>query len=70
MMMVMHDLNLTAMCADNIVLTADGALVHHGTPQESPQDDLLSRAYGYRIVVNRTPDTGVYLLPQVVTAAG
>ncbi|SDW97204.1 iron complex transport system ATP-binding protein [Ruegeria halocynthiae] len=66
-MMVMHDLNLTAMCADSVILMADGALVHQGTPQETLRDQLLSTAYGCRIAVNRAPNTGVFLLPQVAT---
>lgn len=68
--MVMHDLNLTAMCADRVLLLSDGEILHHGEPQDSLRDDLLSRAYGCRIVVNRTPEAGVYLLPQVAGAAG
>ena len=67
--MVMHDLNLTSMCADNVILMADGGLLHQGAPQETLRDDLLSRAYGCRIAVNRIPETGVYLLPQVAMAA-
>lgn len=69
-MMVMHDLNLTSMCADNVILMANGSVLHQGTPQDTLQDELLSRAYGCRIVVNRTPETGVYLLPQVAMATG
>ncbi len=67
--MVMHDLNLTAMCADSVILMADGALMRQGPPQDSLRDDLLSRAYGCRIAVNRAPDSGVFLLPQVASAA-
>lgn len=67
--MVMHDLNLTSMCADSIILLANGMLLHKGAPQDTLRDDLLSRAYGCRITVNRTPETGPYLLPQVAVAA-
>ncbi|MFY2823538.1 heme ABC transporter ATP-binding protein [Ruegeria sp. MALMAid1280] len=63
--MVMHDLNLTAMCADNVLLLSDGEILHQGKPQDSLSNEMLSQAYGCRIVVNCTPDTGVYLLPQV-----
>ncbi|KIC41987.1 iron ABC transporter [Ruegeria sp. ANG-R] len=67
--MVMHDLNLTSMCADSVILMAGGTLLHQGGSQETLRNDLLSRAYGCRIAVNRTPETGVFLLPQVAMAA-
>jgi iron complex transport system ATP-binding protein len=65
--MVMHDLNLTAMCADSVLLLSDGKILHHGAPQDSLSDNRLSQAYGCRIVVNRTPKHGVYVLPQVAS---
>ncbi len=69
-LMAMHDLNLTAMCADHVLLLAEGEVLAQGSPQETLRDDLLSRAYGCRITVNRTPDAGVYLLPQVAGGLG
>ncbi|WP_170552010.1 heme ABC transporter ATP-binding protein [Ruegeria atlantica] len=63
--MVMHDLNLTAMCADNVILLSGGQILSQGTPVDTLCDDLLSQAYGCRIAVNCAPETGVYLLPQV-----
>ncbi|MDX1742946.1 MAG: heme ABC transporter ATP-binding protein [Ruegeria sp.] len=68
--MVMHDLNLTAMCADRVLLLSGGEILHHGAPQDSLCDDLLSRAYGCRIAVNRAPEAGVYILPQVAGWVG
>lgn len=64
-MMVMHDLNLTAMCANSVILLSNGGVLHQGSVGETLQDDLLSRAYGCDIAVNRTPDSGVFLLPQM-----
>lgn len=68
--MVMHDLNLTAMCADSVLLLSGGKVLHHGNPQDSLRNDLLSQAYGCSIAVNRVPDTGVYLLPQMAGKLG
>lgn len=63
--MVMHDLNLTAMCANSVLLMAGGELLHHGAPETCFRNDLLSQAYRCHIEVNAIPKTGVYLLPQV-----
>lgn len=64
-MMVMHDLNLTAMSADSVILLSGGEVLHQGTAQDKLHDDLLSRAYGCLIAVNRVPKAGVFLLPQM-----
>ncbi len=65
---VMHDLNLTAMTADHVVLLAEGRLLAAGPPAEVMTDRLLSRAYGCAIRTNRTPASGPYLLPQMAGA--
>jgi iron complex transport system ATP-binding protein len=61
---VMHDLNLSAMFADQMALLIDGKLEIVGRPEKVMQADLLERAYGCRIALNRTPATGPWLLPQ------
>ena len=68
---VMHDLNLTAIYADHVVLMKDGAVLAHGTPAEVLTDATLSRAYDHPLRVNRPAPEGVpYLLPQACRAAG
>ncbi|HEY0212496.1 MAG TPA: heme ABC transporter ATP-binding protein [Paenirhodobacter sp.] len=62
---VMHDLNLTAMHADRMVLMAQGAVLATGTPAQVMTDGHLSAAYRAPIRINRAPDTGVWLLPQM-----
>lgn len=62
---VMHDLNLTAMFADQVLLLDEGRIVAAGTPAQVLTDALLSRAYRAPLRVNRTPPAGqVFLLPQ------
>lgn len=67
---VLHDLNLAAANADEIVLLADGRQLARGGPADVMRDDLLSIAYGCEVRLNRTPSGGVpFLLPQVSSAA-
>lgn len=62
---VMHDLNLTAMFADHIVLMKTGKVIARGTPSNVITQETLSRAYGARIRVNSPgPQNTPYLLPQ------
>ena len=65
---VMHDLNLSAMFADRMVLLAEGALVAAGTPDAVLTDALLSNAYGCPIRTNALPSHGTWLLPQAVAS--
>ncbi len=64
---VMHDLNLTAMHADRIILMDSGRIAALGTPREVLTDPLLSGAYRCRLCVNTAPATGIWLLPQSAT---
>ncbi len=66
---VMHDLNLTAMTADHVILLSEGRLLAAGPPTYVMTDRLLSQAYRCDIRTNRTPTTGPYLLPQMAGAA-
>jgi iron complex transport system ATP-binding protein len=61
---VMHDLNLSAMFADRMVLLVDGQLAAEGTPDSVMQSGLLGRAYACRIAMNQLPTSGPWLLPQ------
>jgi len=62
--MVLHDLNLTAMAADRVLLLKSGALLAQGGPEDVLTDRLLSLAYGCRIRITTPPQTGPWLLPQ------
>lgn len=62
---VMHDLNLTAMFAQHVVLMAGGQVLAQGRPEAVLTDAGLSQAYGCSIRVNRTPQKGIWVLPHV-----
>lgn len=64
---VMHDLNLTAMFADRVLLMNKGHIAGNGPPEDVLTDDLLSHAYGCNLVVGRAPPEGIWLLPQSAT---
>lgn len=62
---VMHDLNLTAMFADHVVLMEAGKVAATGTPQEVLTDETLTRTYNCPVPVNTTPPGKIpFLLPQ------
>jgi iron complex transport system ATP-binding protein len=62
---VMHDLNLTAMFADEVVLMEAGRVAATGTPAEVLTDETLARTYGCPVPVNTTPPAQIpFLLPQ------
>lgn len=61
---VMHDLNLTAMGADRVVLISGGRVLEAGRPADVLTDDTLSAAYECRICVGVAPP-GPFILPQV-----
>ena len=61
---VMHDLNLTAMYADQIFVLSQGKVVAVGAPSEIFDNQTLERAYRCRVDVNNPPaDATPYLLP-------
>lgn len=62
---VMHDLNLTAMFADQITLIDAGSARAHGAPQQVLTNDTLSAAYHCKLQVNTPPPMGgAWILPQ------
>ncbi|MGN7871111.1 heme ABC transporter ATP-binding protein [Paracoccus sp. 22332] len=65
---VMHDLNLTAMFADHVLLMQGGRALAQGAPDRVLTDPLLSQAYGCALRVRHAPDRGVWLLPQGAVA--
>ena len=67
---VMHDLNLTAMFADQIVLMSEGSVLADGRPDAVMTDDTLSRAYRCDLRVSCPPsDNQPFLLPHAARAA-
>jgi len=67
---VMHDLNLTAMFADYVMVMANGQLIAAGSTPRVFTDDVLSRAYNCRLQTNVLPSKGVpYVLPQMARSA-
>jgi iron complex transport system ATP-binding protein len=61
---ILHDLNLAAAVADEIVLLAAGRVAAAGAPCEVLRDELLSAAYGCRVTANRIPENGrPFVLP-------
>jgi iron complex transport system ATP-binding protein len=64
---VMHDLNLTAMFADHVVMLRGGRLQAAGTPADVFTPGQLADVYGCALSVRRVPATGgieVHLPPQ------
>ena len=62
---VLHDLNLAAAYADEIVLMSRGRIRASGRPAEVLRDDLLSEVYGCPVRTNATPAAGVpFVIPQ------
>lgn len=55
---VMHDLNLTAMFADHVVMYRQGRIFAAGTPAEVLTPSNLSAVYGCELEVIRDSDTG------------
>lgn len=61
---VMHDLNLTALYADRVVILSDGQVLADGAPGDVMTDEILSKAYGCKITVNQAPhNSAPFLLP-------
>jgi iron complex transport system ATP-binding protein len=61
---ILHDLNLAAAVADRLVLLAGGRVAAVGSPAEVLRDEVLSAAYGCRVMPNRAPETGrPFVLP-------
>lgn len=60
---VMHDLNLSAQIADEMVLMAQGQIMRTGSPRQVMRDDILSRVYGCRLRVGVAPARLPWLIP-------
>jgi iron complex transport system ATP-binding protein len=56
---VMHDLNLTAMFADHVVMLKGGRLHAAGAPEDVFTEDALEAVYGCRLSVTHEPESGL-----------
>lgn len=66
---ILHDLNLTAMLADQVVLLDAGRVLASGAPDRVLTSALLSKAYGCQINIGKPPTSGLYVLPQTAALA-
>jgi iron complex transport system ATP-binding protein len=68
---VMHDLNLTAMYADRVMMMSGGKLIANDAPKHVLTDEILSNAYGCKLQTNVLPAIGVpFILPHMAQSAG
>ncbi len=64
---VLHDLNLTAMFADEVMMIHEGRVAAFGAPAAVLTDETIERVFDCRLRVGRTPQAGVpFVLPQSV----
>jgi iron complex transport system ATP-binding protein len=56
---VLHDLNLTAMFADHVVMLKAGRLHGEGAPGDVFTESALEAVYGCRLSVRHEPETGL-----------
>ncbi|MEL6504897.1 MAG: heme ABC transporter ATP-binding protein [Pseudomonadota bacterium] len=64
---VMHDLNLTAMFADQIFVMKDGEVAASGTPEEVLRTPIIASVFDCPLEVNTAPeDKTPFVLPQSV----
>lgn len=62
---VMHDLNLTAMFADQTVMMKSGRIRASGVPRDVLTDENMETVFGYRMQVSVAPARDVpFVLPQ------
>jgi iron complex transport system ATP-binding protein len=63
-LMVIHDLNLAARCADQMLLMQCGKIVISGTPQEVLRPDTITRVFQVEATIGSHPVSGT---PLVIT---
>ena len=62
---ILHDLNLTAMFADRVIVMHRGRLAAAGAPQEVLTDDLIAQVFDCRLRVGALPAGSMpFVLPQ------
>jgi iron complex transport system ATP-binding protein len=55
--MVLHDLNLAARCADKLVVFNGGTIEAAGTPENILTEQLIDKVFGVKVTVARHPAT-------------
>ncbi|MDA0795246.1 MAG: heme ABC transporter ATP-binding protein [Proteobacteria bacterium] len=55
--MVLHDLNLAARCADNLVVIDSGVIATQGSPEEVLTEPLIDRVFGVKSIITEHPIT-------------
>lgn len=61
---ILHDLNLTAMFADHVVVVSRGRVAAAGTPRDVLEDRLIEQVFDCRLRVGAVPGGGVpFVLP-------
>ncbi len=51
----MHDINLTCLYADRLIVLASGEILAEGAPHDVVTPEIIARAFGARVVVTRHP---------------
>jgi iron complex transport system ATP-binding protein len=59
---VVHDLNLAARFADQIVLLHSGRIVAHGTPAEVLTTDRIEQVFGVEPTMVQMENSGIHLI--------
>ena len=62
--MVLHDLNLAARCADNLVVFDAGVVAAQGHPQQVLTESLIDKVFGVKATISQHPQTN---RPLVIT---
>ncbi|MBL8584848.1 MAG: heme ABC transporter ATP-binding protein [Rhizobiaceae bacterium] len=66
---ILHDLNLTAMVADHVVVMHDGRVAAAGQAVDVMRDEVLARVFGCELRVGVVPPPGrPFVLPQSVVS--
>lgn len=66
---VMHDLNLSTMVADRMILMKQGNIVAQGPPEQVMRDQVLTDVYDCPVRVGQAPTGRAWVLPQAFGAA-
>ena len=57
-LMVMHDLNLAARIADQLVVMTCGTIAAEGSPQDILTESMVNQVFGVNSIISRHPKTG------------
>jgi iron complex transport system ATP-binding protein len=64
--LVSHDLNAAAECADRLLLLQGGAILIAGRPEEVMRPEIIEKAYGCSVSIDVDPETGKFrVLPRL-----